>query len=147
MVMFDVLFPLKKIINKTDRNYRTSYQWFESIQEHSKPLERSSDRNGDHFFENRLSIDKLNHKQIHATLHALEIECREKSPAFGVQLEYYYSLYIFFFMSALYALLILTSDIYHFIFLDKQYISDFAMYLDITIVAVCLIGTYFVHEK
>ncbi|MGV2871534.1 hypothetical protein [Colwellia sp. E150_009] len=142
MLMFDLLFPIKKyFFRKQDQNYRASYQWFESIQEHAKPQIRASERGGEHYINNRLSIDKLNHKQVHATLHALEIECREKSPAFGVQLEYYYSMYIFFFMSSIFASLMLISGLYHLYVLDTVFIPYSMMFLDGVIVVVCMIGT------
>jgi hypothetical protein len=140
MVLFDALFWFKKTLIKRDMSYRASYQWLESIQEHSKPLERSSKRDGDHLFENRLSIDKLNHSQIHTTLQALEMECREKSPALGIQLEYYYSLYIFFFMSAMFSAAILSSQIFRYSLYEEKHLSYTSMLIDLLILVIGLFG-------
>jgi len=98
-------------------NFKSSYAWFIHIQNEAILNDRKVKRLGEHNIDNRNSIKDLSHKQIHATLHALEMECREKSPAFGVQLEYYYSLYIFFFISAVLSGTILVVSFFsHWIF-------------------------------
>ncbi|WP_293267703.1 hypothetical protein [Neptunomonas sp.] len=142
MVMFDFLFPIKKFVLKSqDQNYRTSYQWFESIQKNSTPNVRISNRGNEHSISNRLSIDKLSNKQVHATLHALEIQCRENSPAFGIQLEYYYSLYIFFFMSALFTLFMLLTGFYYAHASQVYAVPYVVIIVDCIIILICSIGT------
>ena len=103
IAFFDFLFPIKRRIIENKENFKSSYEWFAHIQDEATLIDRKVHRAGDHDIDDRNCIKGVSHKQAHATLHALEMECREKSPAFGMQLEYYYSLYIFFITSAIFA--------------------------------------------
>ena len=140
MVFFDLLFPIKKLVSSPN-GYKTSYEWFSHIQQEAKPKIRERDTISLHSIDNRQDIKKLNHKQIHATLHALEMECREKSPPFGVQLEYYYSLYIFFFVSAIFsAVIILISFLSGRLSLDLEF-TDVIYYANFSILIFGFFGS------
>lgn len=100
---FDSFFRVKRKLLENGSNIRSSYDWLEHIQAQAEPVTRSQNRAGIHDIEMRISIKKMTPKQRHAALHALEMECRRISPVFGVQLEYYYSTYLFFFCSGAFA--------------------------------------------
>jgi hypothetical protein len=108
----DSILPLKKRMLEQGENVRTSYDWLDHVQSQAKPIERAADRQGVHDIGKRVSIHKMTAKQRHATLHALEMECRKSNPAFGVQLEYYYSTYLVFFCTGLFCIFLLTFAVY-----------------------------------
>jgi hypothetical protein len=111
MMFFDPLFPMKRKLVTDKKGFTSSYEWFQYLRDNAQPIpgasKRDSTKVGEEGIEDgellreRRDIKVLTNQQVHATLHALEMECRSTSPAFGVQLEYYYSIYVFFMASAL----------------------------------------------
>jgi hypothetical protein len=139
MVLFDVLFPIKRAVSSSE-GWGTSYAWFAHLQQEAKPTLRTRQTGDAHNLDNRQDISDLHHKQVHAVLHALEMECREKSPAIGIQLEYYYSLYLFFFISASFSALMLMLE-----YLGPEVginlrFSELACWLNLGVVGFCLLG-------
>ena len=106
---FNFLFKLKILAIAEKDGSMTSYEWFKQIQKDSTPISRRNSRTGVNVsdggkgVDGRRGINSLNSRKIHATLHALEMEIRVENAPFGVQLEYYYSLYLFFLTSAIFS--------------------------------------------
>lgn len=140
---FDILFPIKRALMINRGDVKTSYEWFYHIQDEASPVERAQVRPGQHDLDCREDIKQLNHKQIHATLHALELECREVNPSFGVQLEYYYSMYIVFFVTAMFCsvLLMLAAASHYFGYFTLEF-SNVGILIDFLLLGGGLGGAY-----
>jgi hypothetical protein len=100
LVGLRVRIPLDTRIVQWGGRIRSSNEWLAALEREAIPVERRPERSNGHRIDHRLGLKVITRQQRHATLHALEMECRRKSPAFGVQLEYYYSMFIVLFCAA-----------------------------------------------
>jgi hypothetical protein len=140
MMLFDPLFPVKRKLVADKKGFSSSYEWFQYLKDNAAPIPRAAGRNTDNNAEesledsdmlrDRRDIKVLSDQQVHATLHALEMECRATSPAFGVQLEYYYSIYVFFMASALTCLLFLLLMVLDGLVPTGVRFTEHAVYID-----------------
>lgn len=89
------------------------FQWFEQTKSIATPVSRRRNSDPSHKPDHRVGLNQMTPNQAHAAIHALEMECREKSPAFGVQLEYYYSIFLFFFCALITSSAFLLESIIH----------------------------------
>ena len=96
--LFDQFFRLRhKLIKSPGKSYNhTTEEWFNQLARQLVPQLRETPRDGDHDAKNRRPLTKLSQGQIHAALHALEINCREKHPELASQIEQFYSMYVTF---------------------------------------------------
>lgn len=96
--LFNRFFEFRYMILKSrEENFKdTTHEWFECLTSNMVPIERKVFRDGNHRIDNRRTIKNLSEGQVHATLHALEINSREKHPEIASQIEYFYSMYMIF---------------------------------------------------
>lgn len=96
--LFDGLFRLhnKLLDTRLTPLSDTSKGWFKQLIADMEPIERQIRRPGNHDVTRRRSVSKLTDEQIHGTVHALEIACRDKYPSIATQIDYFYSLYVIF---------------------------------------------------
>lgn len=87
-------------VRRTSRQCKWTDEWFLYLRREAIPVHRTRSTSGESSVDDRRDIRTLSSQEMKSTLHALEMECREKSPSFGIQLEYYYSMFVFFFLCA-----------------------------------------------
>lgn len=96
--LFNRFYQLKKLIlsSKKHNLKDTGHEWFYNLTSNMVPIERKKIREGVHRMIDRRTINNLCDGQIDATLHALEINSRERHPEIASQIEYFYAMYIIF---------------------------------------------------
>lgn len=88
----------RSLKSKTNRFSSTTSEWFDQLRNELVPIERKKEREGTHDTSKRKRLSDMTPGQVHATLHALEISCRRKFPEIASQIEYFYSMFVIFFV-------------------------------------------------
>ena len=86
---------------RKNKQCRSTWDWFLYLRNEARPVQRARTSSGDTSVSDRRDIRTLEAQEVKSTLHALEMECREKCPSLGVQLEYYYSMFLVFFLCSM----------------------------------------------
>ena len=95
---FDRFYGIRNWLLKSKHNGYgdTATDWFRNLCEELVPRVRSVPRGGNHSLQERKRLRDLTPGQMQATIHALEVNCREKHPEIATQIEYFYSMYTIF---------------------------------------------------
>ncbi|MBT9540140.1 hypothetical protein [Thiobacillus sp.] len=103
---FDRFYGIKNWLLKSRHNSYgdTANDWFRSLCEELVPRVRTVPRGDNHCLLERKRLRDLSPGQMQATIHALEVNCREKHPEISTQIEYFYSMYTIFSMLGLLAI-------------------------------------------
>ncbi len=148
--LFDRFFEFKHAILKTKNSHfsGTTYEWFDNLRKDLVPKERKNHRNNPHNLDDRKSLKDLSQGQIHSTLHALEISCREKHPEIASQIEYFYSMYLIFSILGLSAILFPFIVIINATLVYMQYsvlinlnISPLMFFIDVMLFISCILAS------
>lgn len=96
--LFDQFFNIRHgIIKSPKKRFNdTTEEWFHHICRQLVPISREILRDGDHKEDSRRRLNDLSQGQVHAALHALEINCRDEQPELASQIEQFYSIYVTF---------------------------------------------------
>lgn len=95
---FDRFYGIKNWLLKSRHNGYgdTANDWFRNLCEELVPRVRTTSRGENHSLHGRKRLKDLSPGQMQATIHALEVNCREKHPEISNQIEYFYSMYTIF---------------------------------------------------
>ena len=152
--LFDQFFEFRnRLIKSHSKKFNgTTEEWFEHLCSELVPISREDRRDGDHSECDRQQLEQLSQGQIHAAIHALEINCREDHPELSSQIEQFYSMYVMFsvlgLVSAVFVLIffwnLLISGIGSYATIDVE-ISSYIAVFDI----VMLLGCFFaaIHAR
>jgi hypothetical protein len=144
---FDRFYGIKNWLLKSRHNGYgdTANDWFKNLCEELVPRIRAIPRGENHSLFERKRLKDLSPGQMQATIHALEVNCREKHPEIATQIEYFYSMYTIFsilgLMAVSFPLLVTVNSIlgtFGFVELVDLSISGKVFVIDLVVATMCI---------